>query len=1232
MRTIKRFSFPIIAVLFIAAAVPFFIMRNANRATHAAAVLLDVTFTASVTPNRIGRGQTAWAELDSEPTSAYSWRIKAGNEFASIDAKNGRVTSHRRPDLGPGAGGTVTVEAYFDSSSAAIASTSMLIDDEGCSSCSGSRTGAGDIHIALASGDVTFDVGRADEGKPAGVIWLKAAEPSTDLATTEALTYTAAPEGVSVIKSSGDLRQLAGPDGLIDLVTIDSYSFEIRFYSPNDQGTFNSGSGLWEPDGDPFVVYELENPNGSSNFETLVIRKVIDSTTEVVWTFIGDEGTSNWTLLTEDGSANDLRNEEVEWSSNVRQYTMLDGSTERYRRHDTVTQFTFEDGAFEDTVDAITQSVVDPNGDAWTTKRGFYATGSGTGKVGKVKFETYGADGSWLWLNYDSAGRISQVLMPWKDQALSGDPPSAPDAEDSHAIAYSYTPVDEDDEGDTHVASPRTITESVLDETTAKAFYVFLDSGTRVIEQRCPDVSTAYANSANLHTETAYQDARLEKPTSIIYPDSRMDVYTYEPGVWDYDNVDPVESSFTVDSGGTAERVTIEHNTDAFPTGIEFESTHDVIVSDNRGNQVYQAVHLYDDDANPRLAWTVRAFDARNRPLDEYRGSGDDDHHSESHTTWDCCNAGSITDTTGVETTFVHDELGRMTSRTKEGMASGGGYAAQADLSAEYTYDAANRQLSTTTTGGTLSLETSRTYDLSGRVLTSTAETGLETEYDHDLTAQGGRKVTVTHPGDFTEIMEYYREGQIKSRTGTAIIAEYYDYGVNEDGTRWSKTSIGGSSSPRYATATADGVGRTIEQERPAYSSGTVTSTYVYADDGRLEQTSTPGQADMLYEYDDFGNVTRSGLDLNDNGQLDASGTDRITQTEREYDEVSDEWWHVTTQKVYATNNSSTTTTASVLERKLTGLSASEVSRVETTDIHGNVTIQSTAIDRSNKLVTNTTNPPDSDTDAVTIARNGLPQSSRSATNLTSTFAYDDLARRTEVTDARGNTTTTSYNSLGQVEWVENEHGDRTTYTYSSTTGRLDSVADDAGKDTRYSYNSRGQTTRIWGDAPQPVEYEYDSTYSERTGMSTFRDTGVDWTQTTWPGSPGTADETAWEYHEATGLLTEKTYADETSVTYTYTADGKLDVRTWARTVSSNPLTTDYGYDAGTGEMTSINYSDSTPDVTFTYNRLGQQATVVDAAGTRTFAYNSALQPATEKAEKTAMWGLAQHDRRIVSA
>ena len=40
--------------------------------------------------------------------------------------------------------------------------------------------------------------------------------------------------------------------------------------------------------------------------------------------------------------------------------------------------------------------------------------------------------------------------------------------------------------------------------------------------------------------------------------------------------------------------------------------------------------------------------------------------------------------------------------------------------------------------------------------------------------------------------------------------------------------------------------------------------------------------------------------------------------------------------------------------------------------------------------------------------------------------------------------------------------------------------------------------------------------------------------------------------------------------------------------------------------MTGVDYSDaSMTDIAYTYNRLGQQSTVTDAAGTRTFAYNA---------------------------
>ena len=78
--------------------------------------------------------------------------------------------------------------------------------------------------------------------------------------------------------------------------------------------------------------------------------------------------------------------------------------------------------------------------------------------------------------------------------------------------------------------------------------------------------------------------------------------------------------------------------------------------------------------------------------------------------------------------------------------------------------------------------------------------------------------------------------------------------------------------------------------------------------------------------------------------------------------------------------------------------------------------------------------------------------------------------------------------------------------------------------------------------------------------------------------------------------------------TYTYTQDGKLLTKIWARLNNGQPLTTTYSYDPNTGEMLTTDYSDSTPDLAFTYDRMGRQKTVTDAVGTRAFTYNSNLQ------------------------
>ena len=142
---------------------------------------------------------------------------------------------------------------------------------------------------------------------------------------------------------------------------------------------------------------------------------------------------------------------------------------------------------------------------------------------------------------------------------------------------------------------------------------------------------------------------------------------------------------------------------------------------------------------------------------------------------------------------------------------------------------------------------------------------------------------------------------------------------------------------------------------------------------------------------------------------------------------------------------------------------------------------------------------------------------------------------------------------------------------------------------------------------PQPVEFEYDPTYGHLTKMKTYR--SGDFTQQTWPSQPPTADETRWERNAASGLLTRKFYPDNSQVRYIYNDNLALSSRDWARPSGAE---TSYGYHADTGQLTSITYTDATPDIAFTYDRLGRVKTVTDALGTRTFTYDEKLQLESE--------------------
>jgi YD repeat-containing protein len=223
-------------------------------------------------------------------------------------------------------------------------------------------------------------------------------------------------------------------------------------------------------------------------------------------------------------------------------------------------------------------------------------------------------------------------------------------------------------------------------------------------------------------------------------------------------------------------------------------------------------------------------------------------------------------------------------------------------------------------------------------------------------------------------------------------------------------------------------------------------------------------------------------------------------------------------------------------------------------------------------------------------------------------------------------------NAVPIKEWVLIEKPSPS--AHDSVTGRLVSITDPNGKVQRFGYEGRyGEQDRTWGTAGYPVRYEFDY-YGRRWAMHTYRggDDQDKWNQEDWPGTEPAADTTTWTYDEATGLTTGKTNAagtgEQASVGYSYTVDGKLHQRTWARGV-----TTTYAYygegtgEPRTGELHALTYSDGTPAVTLTYDRLGRPREVWDAVtggpeagGGRTFHYRGEDESVAAERRGLQLW------------
>jgi len=179
--------------------------------------------------------------------------------------------------------------------------------------------------------------------------------------------------------------------------------------------------------------------------------------------------------------------------------------------------------------------------------------------------------------------------------------------------------------------------------------------------------------------------------------------------------------------------------------------------------------------------------------------------------------------------------------------------------------------------------------------------------------------------------------------------------------------------------------------------------------------------------------------------------------------------------------------------------------------------------------------------------------------------------------------------------------------------GRLALTINADGKEQRVAYTPRGEQRAAWGESAQPLLYEFND-YGEMVAMRTF--------QTLPDGNPSDQKDlgarTAWHYHEPTGALLRKEYADGHGPEYAYTEAGQLKERTWARdtteenTTEENTseasapaqrLSTKYAYDPTTLQLTHSTATDGA-EVRYEYDLEGRLAKVTDATGTREFAYD----------------------------
>ena len=680
--------------------------------------------------------------------------------------------------------------------------------------------------------DMQFYLGRTAFGTSAGSLAVSSTTVSPDLYTPAALQLLAGDDpDTEVIKDNDVLRQVKAPETFVDVVTLTSSSYELRFYTPSQVGS--TSGGIYSVSGQPYVTYLVDNPGSGNSVRFTETR----GTLQKVTTYTYDDSTGTMTMSSGGGTRNDIFQSVTVGSTTTETRTIKDATNQTVsvvREIKTIYPFGPN----------VTQRILDPAGANLITNYTYYTDAANDGGAyGQLKLMVE-PTGRWTRYTYDSQGRVANTVTQFLDTASN----SADNLNRITAVTFGTIP---DQDGDGVPETLKTTIESLLGQETGRSYeIIFSRRGTAYgadvetrWDVRCTVAGAAWDATSNLVTERRAIDSGdwFGKPLSELRPDGTLTTYDYAA---DSTSFTTTTYQGAANSGGTA--VTAGTRTVVVQTLVGRPITHST----------------YDYPSNTLIASElVTQVDSLGRPTRlEYL---DGTYELRSYA---CCGLDMVTDRQGIATNYLYNELGQVDRVSRAGLAQ------------ENTLDPDGRLLARKRIGTDNSEITteSHNYDAAGRLAWSKDALNRQTTFGEIIDGTGHTLKTTTNPDGGTIVQTFARDGSLLSVTGTAAAQQLsYEYGVDSDGVFTKEIHVGASNgTTEWVKTYSDFAGRPYKR---VYADNASELSY-YNSAGQLERQVDADGVTMLFAYNAKGEQEVTAVDLNGNNTIDYT-VDRITRT-----------------------------------------------------------------------------------------------------------------------------------------------------------------------------------------------------------------------------------------------------------------------------------------------------------------------------------------------------------------